>query len=235
MLFDENFIAWAEDNPIDGLIKACETVFEHVDELRNSNRDLFLEEAHDLLWDAASFVQVFLEANQIHIDATAPTLSSDLGENCTQLDVYLRRVLEEARRHAMALKVASIRHRYSVSLKATFGYEFSTGDLHRIQRLINEIRERIGDNQDLEEDHKQRLLKRLETLQSELHKRVSDLDRFWGLVGDAGVVLGKLGNDAKPIVDRVKEIAEIVWRTQARTEELSTDSPNPMLEHDTAA
>jgi hypothetical protein len=104
--------------------------------------------------------------------------------------------------------------------------------LRRIQGLINEIRERIANNQELEADHKRRLLKKLENLQCELHKRVSDLDRFWGLLGDAGVVLGKLGNDAKPIVDRVKEIAQIVWRTQARTEELSTDSPNPMLGHD---
>jgi len=61
---------------------------------------------------------------------------------------------------------------------------------------------------------------------------VSDLDRFWGLVGDAGVVLGKLGNDAKPIVDRIREIAEIVWKTQSRTEELPSNSQNPMLEHD---
>lgn len=84
----------------------------------------------------------------------------------------------------------------------------------------------------LEPEHKARLLKRLERLQSELHKRVSDLDRFWGMVGDAGVIFGKLGNDAKPIVDRVKEISEIVWRTQARTEELPSDSPSPLLEHD---
>lgn len=76
------------------------------------------------------------------------------------------------------------------------------------------------------------ILKRLENLQSELHKRVSDLDRFWGLVGDAGVVLGKLGKDAKPIVDRVREVAEIAWKTQARTEELPSSSPNPMLGKD---
>jgi hypothetical protein len=80
-----------------------------------------------------------------------------------------------------------------------------------------------------EESHKQRLLKRLETLQRELHKKVSDLDKFWGLVGEAGVVLGKFGKDAKPIVDRIREIAGIVWRTQAHTEELPSDTPIPLL------
>ena len=62
-----------------------------------------------------------------------------------------------------------------------------------------------------------------------MHKKVSDLDRFWGLIGDAGVVLGKLGNDAKPIVDRIKEVAEIVWQTQSRAEELPSGTKIPLL------
>ena len=80
-----------------------------------------------------------------------------------------------------------------------------------------------------EEDHKQRLLKRIEKLQAELHKKVSDLDKFWGLVGDAGVVLGKFGKDAKPLVDRITEIAKIVWQTQARAEELPSGTDMPLL------
>ena len=69
----------------------------------------------------------------------------------------------------------------------------------------------------------------MEKIQSELHKKVSDLDRFWGLIGDAGVVIGKFGNDAKPIVDRIKEIADIVWRTQSRSEELPSGTTTPFL------
>jgi hypothetical protein len=74
-------------------------------------------------------------------------------------------------------------------------------------------------------------LKRLESLQAEIHKRVPDLDKFWGLIGDAGVVIGKFGKDAKPIVDRIREIADIVWRTQFRAEELPSGTSSPLLEH----
>jgi hypothetical protein len=56
------------------------------------------------------------------------------------------------------------------------------------------------------------------------------LDRLWGLIGDAGVVLGKFGESAKPIVDRIKEIAEIVWQTQSRAEELPSGTPIPLLQ-----
>lgn len=95
--------------------------------------------------------------------------------------------------------------------------------------MINEIRELIANSNGLEKDHQRRLLSRLEKLQSEMHKKVSDLDRFWGLIGDAGVVLGKLGNDAKPIVDRIKEVADIVWQTQSRSEELPSGTQIPLL------
>jgi hypothetical protein len=80
--------------------------------------------------------------------------------------------------------------------------------------------------------HRARLLRRLESLQSEMHKKMSDVDRIWGLVGDAGIVIGKFGKDAKPIVDRIKELSQIAWKTQARTEELSSSSKNPLLESD---
>ncbi len=55
-------------------------------------------------------------------------------------------------------------------------------------------------------EHQQRILKRLEKLESELHKKVSDLDKFWGLIGDADVAIRKFGKNAKPIVDRIKEM-----------------------------
>ncbi len=119
--------------------------------------------------------------------------------------------------------------KYSAKLGACFTYEFSDGDLKKVQMSISELRDLISGSAFIEDNHKQRLLKRLERLQSELHKKMSDLDRFWGVVGDAGVVIGKFGKDAKPLADRIKEIMNIVWRTQARAEELESGSPNPFL------
>jgi hypothetical protein len=58
---------------------------------------------------------------------------------------------------------------------------------------------------------------------------MSSLDKFWGLIGDAGVILGKFGEDAKPFVDRFQEIAQIVWGVQARTEELQSGLRMPLL------
>jgi len=111
-----------------------------------------------------------------------------------------------------------------------FFYEFTDGDLARIQQILNELRGQIGESELFQEDHRRRLLRRLEALQSEIHKKMSDVDRIWGLVGDAGVAIGKFGKDAKPFVDRIRELSQIAWRTQARAEELPSSSVNPLLE-----
>ena len=230
MFFSEEFIEKVQDNPVVGIVDACEMVLNRLEDFNIG--DAWTDAEHELLWEAASFVRLIIETNNFSVNIQFPNPTGVVPDNCSALSDYLNSVRDFYQEHAVKLNVESYTSRYQTALKNTFAYEFSQGDLERIQSLVNELREKISKNTNLENMHKQRLLKRLEKLQSELHKRVSDLDRFWGLVGDAGVVLGKLGKDAKPIVDRVREIAEIVWKTQARTEELPSDSPNPMIDHD---
>ncbi len=112
-----------------------------------------------------------------------------------------------------------------------FLYEFSEESISKIQTLINELRELVNSSDLFEAEHKQRLLKRLEKLQSEIHKKMSDVDRFWGLIGDAGVVIGKFGKDAEPFVNIIKKISGLVWKTQLQSEELPENNKHPLLEN----
>lgn len=112
---------------------------------------------------------------------------------------------------------------FEIALRDTFHYEFSEGDLNEIQGLLNELREMISKSAELEEDHRHRLLRKLEKLQSEWHKKVSDLDRFWGFCIDASIVVGLMGENAKPMIDVIQKIARIVRPAQARAYELPSD------------
>ncbi|XXJ21234.1 hypothetical protein ACR42D_17190 [Desulfovibrio caledoniensis] len=127
----------------------------------------------------------------------------------------------------------SIEKYSQILTKEYFYYEFSDGDLSRIQDLISTLRSDINSSTLFTEEHRRRLLLKLEKLQTELHKKMSSLDRFWGIFSETGVMLGKFGNDAKPFVDRIREIAEIGWRSQARAEELPSDSPLSLIGKDT--
>jgi len=186
-------------------------------------------------YDLIALAYIFLRETEIDIDE--PELVGDPKADWENIASWFQRLSGIIDADIKSLKSAEIRNeieersnRYSAFFRKGFYYTFTDPDLKRIQSLITELRALIAETADLEESHRQRLLRRLEKLQSELHKRVSDLDRFWGLVGDAGVVLGKLGRDAKPIVDRIREIAELTWRTQARSEELPSDARFPRLE-----
>lgn len=105
-----------------------------------------------------------------------------------------------------------------------FYYSISDDDIKRIQDRINELRGLLSASNDLTEDHKRRLLLKLEKLQQELHKKMSDLDHIYGLIGDAGVLVGKFGNDVKPIVDRIKDIVSIAMNIMLVTNGLPSGS-----------
>ena len=231
MFFDEEFVRRAEEKPFEAIVDACERAFEHLEMIANGSNQ-WTSEDHEFLWEVTSFIQLIIENQKINIEPNLPEPSGVANDDCPKLTAYLNQILEVFKKQTLKLKIADYKSRYTSLLRSSFAYEFSQGDLDRIQVLINELRNHITDCKEFEDGHKRRLLKRLECLQLEIHKRVSDLDKFWGLIGDGGVVLGKLGNDAKPIVDRIKEIAEIVWKTQARTEELPSQSNNPMLENE---
>ena len=62
-----------------------------------------------------------------------------------------------------------------------------------------------------------------------MQKKQTDLDHYWGLLGDASVAVCKFGTDANPFVERIKEITDIVWRTQSRAEELPSDTKPALI------
>lgn len=225
MLFPEKFLASFKDDPIGGTIKMIQTVRENID---TSGGD-WLESDYQTYLEVYALINEVVAAKILPISPPGFPISGDINEDCRNVNQYIQALEKHCVKEASKMTVASLRSHFKIAIGAGFAYEFSQGDLDRVQVLINQIRDLINGTEGLQEDHKHRLLARLEKLQSEMHKKVSDLDRFWGLIGDAGVVLGKLGQDAKPIVDRIKEIADIVWQTQSRAEELPSGTQIPML------
>ncbi len=230
MIFDDEFIeSLPEDN-----WKALEKIFKHF-EVCHERQGVDQEDNsanYSTLVEAYSFLVAFLEKigfpdklPEIDIKDKEANINEILGAFYGTLPKHIE-TLENKLNKSIFIDSKS---RFAAKLGTGFAYEFSEGDLNKVQTSINELRDLISGSEIIEDNHKQRLLKRLERLQNELHKKMSDLDRFWGFVGDAGVVIGKFGKDAKPFTDRIKNIMNIVWRTQARAEELESGSPNPFL------
>lgn len=231
MAIPEDVLQQVRDNPIEGAIGVCRFALKEADSDRNFDGG-WTEDDHSVLLEAAAII-LHLEDQQLvsHLVA-APDVDSSMEYVCTSLRKFLQQVQHELIGQTSSSKLDSLKKKFAVSLTNGFGYEFTDGDLKRIQQLINELREMVSANTELDAGHKQRMLKRLEKMQSELHKKMSDISRFYELMGDAGVALGKLGEGAKPFVERIKELAGIAWKSQARAEQLQSDAENPMIGHE---
>ena len=225
MLYSEEFIIELRNDPINGVIKLIDIARENlIDDPENWH-----DHDHQVLTEAIALLMSLIEAELIQVPYAIPKITGNIKDDCVEINRLLGSIKEYYLAESSKLRIESLTAHFRMSLSSGFCYEFSQGDLEKVQTLLNELRSQISTSTFFEKEHKQRLLKRLEKLQSELHKKVSDLDKFWGLVGDAGVALGKFGKDAKPLVDRIREIAQIVWRTQARAEELPSESDFPLI------
>lgn len=105
--------------------------------------------------------------------------------------------------------------KYAADTYNPFEYRFDPAQLERLQQLVNEIRDELTGLTGIPDNWRNRMLMRLEALQRELHERMSTMDRFWGVVGEALPVLHAAGVAARPIVNRLREIAEIGLRVHA--------------------
>jgi hypothetical protein len=217
-MFDDSFVNELPEDPL----LATKEICEHFFKFHNYTISRGLTNANEEYLKAYGLLELYLlehdeELKEFfyfeHLEIT--------GSNTKNIINYFKDIHNKILTIYNKKIISKHKSRYSIELGKLFSYEFSESDHDRVQQIVNELRDLISKSNYFEEDHQARLLKRVESLQSELHKKMSNLDRFWGLVGDAGVVAGKFGKDAKPLVDIIRELAEIVWRTQAKSEGLS--------------
>ncbi|WP_426150029.1 hypothetical protein [Pseudomonas sp. DC3000-4b1] len=226
-MIPDQIIEQVTTDPVEGVLRLISYARDQMGEEQG-----FADDEYEVLLEAFALVSSLREADMIYIDVYEPELNGNRHESCLKILDYLHLVGDQLHAQASELRLKSLKQKFTAAITNGFGYEFTEGDLSRLQALINELRAHLQADTKLDDGHKRRLLKRLEALQRELHKKVSDVSNFYALLGDAGVAIGKLGTDAKPIVDRIREIAQIGWKAQARAEELPGSADNPLLGHD---
>lgn len=206
----------------------CDSFFNDLNTLRGLTSVSQSVKNHDLFIEYYFFTQAYLESKKFD-SMVNPKLSSNKKANMDNIATYFQNLRGVIKKRLDEDLLVRTENKYKVLFDNVFSYTFTDGDLKRIQQLVNELRDNIVTSGLFTGEHKDRILKRLEKFQRELHKKVSNLDSFWALIGDAGIILGKFGKDAKPFVDRIREILEIGWRTQAKAEELPSGTEFPLL------
>jgi len=225
-IFDHDYV---EKIPVDPEGSVVDIVNQAFALLQRDSRE-WVSEEYQILMEAFALISSIEDSGLLSFGIGRPMLpTGNWEEDCRQMQAYLLAVRDSMTKLAQQNKLANMKSSFSTLLTNRFHYKFSPADVDRMQTLINELRQQITESTLYSDEHRARLLKRLEGLQSEVHKKMSDLDKFWGLIGDAGVAVGKFGNDAKPLVDRIVELTQIVWNSQKDAEQLPSNVQFPLL------
>ena len=185
------------------------------------------EENYQGLLDFLGFLKSFIEIHQLQIEIDKP--KRDIQQDYALVKRVINDITSEINDHDRQNAFKEAYKNYSSLIPGGHIYVFLDSDFKRLQELINELRTLTKESVELQEDHKRRLLRRIEKVQIELNSKMSSLDVFWGMLGEAGVALGKFGNDIKPLTDRVAEILKIVFRTEGRAAGLPPGKEKPLL------
>lgn len=172
-----------------------------------------LPEHHNDYVETLSILRGFARARNAQMEPF-PELGPQRHQNIANITAYFHQVRNAARtelssRHARGY-FESKSEEYASLFSKLAVYEFSDSDFKRVQDLVNELRDLIRDSSLITEEHKRRLLRKLEAMRGELYQKTSDIDRFWGFIGEAGIAMRKFGEDLAPISQRVLELGGIV-------------------------
>jgi hypothetical protein len=172
-----------------------------------------LPEHHGDYVEALSILRGFAIAREINLEPF-PEIGPQRHQNVANINAYFARLREQTRTELSGRYSRGYFETKTEEYVALFSrvsvYEFSEAEFKRVHELVRELREMIRASSLITEEHKRRLLRRLDAMQAELHKKTSDIDRFWGFIGEAGIAMRKFGDDLAPISERVLELGGIV-------------------------
>ncbi len=233
-IYDDAFVSNLPDDPWEAVVQVS-TYFREWYNALPTEQDLA---HHDAIVDAYALLRALVSHHKAHlcdIPDRCP-LAHNKESNITNVVAQFAEIRELAER-AIGDRYSgeyfpTLTERYEAMLGGELRIEFRDDEIKQLQTLINDLRDAISGCESLEANHKYRLLRRLERLQKELHKEVSNLDSLWMFIGDAAFVLGQAAEDAKPIFGGIRAIMKIARIAMGRTHGLPAGAIQDFLLED---
>lgn len=218
MYFDEKYVMSLPEDALAAIFRILEDFHDRYRSFPAGSDD-----EYDLVKEVSALLSAYVDREGLKYNVPTPT--GDRQQDIKDILHFVDTHKKSLKTQITKLGFEQNQQRFRLMLGSTFHYELSEGDLSRVQRLTNEMRDLIAASDKLRPAHKQRVLNRLEKLQSELNKKVSDFDRFYGTLIELSITARVIGENCKPIVDRIRELASIVWPAQARAFDLPSNTP----------
>lgn len=234
LIYDDAFVANLPDDPWESLAQVCSRFIEWFKPIEGNTQF----DQHGRIVDAYALLRALISHHKEHLTGIPDSyrVKGNRNDDVKTIVAQFNSINNTA--HQVLGNRTSIQHfatsseRYEAMLAGELRIEFHDDEIKQLQTLINELRDAISSCESLEANHKNRLLRRLERLQKELHKEVSNLDSMWTFIGDAAFVLGQAAQDGKPIAELVREIMGIARIAMGRTHGLPAGAIQDFLLED---
>src|SRR5471030_1891373 len=133
MIFSEDFLEYLRSNPIDGAVKLVEIARDNlvVDSPDWQNED------YPILLEAYALLMEVNESGLLSINLPLFDITGQKDRDCTAINNLFEIVISHCVSESSRLKIEYMRSHFRTALGAGFAYEFSQGDLTRLQDLIS--------------------------------------------------------------------------------------------------
>jgi len=230
--FDEAFLESLPHDPAEACISICRQAIAFYRSRASDIGKRTLSDDHETYMTGLALLKAYTERHPHEFEDPLPKLSSSATENSRAILTYMDRLKGFMQQQVMEDQFDTLRVKYSALLdRGRSHYHFDEDAMRRIRRDIHLVREVLKDKSDLAEDQRQRIGARLGKLESELNRPDTDLDRFWGLIGEASLCAAKLGEGSELIDNGIRLILSIVW--QAQCEAAGVEANTPLISIDT--
>ncbi len=209
-MFDDDFFNNLPNEPIVAAHKISNTFCAFDRSIPDKDKQEFLE--HYLT--AMGAFQAFADAYALNFDF--PQLSGDREQNTREIRSFFYTLRDALDAEVAKLTVEQARSKFSSRFARASYFEIPEENLKKLQLLFNSIRYEVERNQSINDEARWRLLKKLEATELKVQKKMIDLDRLWGFMGEARVILSTSGDDTRIILDRINEIARITRAAQSK-------------------
>lgn len=221
LIFSDEFIDKLPNDLVEGVVHVGHTFYHNYKTIKTGANTL--EECisvHSILYN-------YLKNHGVD-PGQEPSFNLDTDKLIESVNRYIRPIYDKysamQRERKAKEKFEEINAKISSKFDNYIIYDLSEFQIKEIQNLINELRDKINDCEEFENSHRQRILYKLEKLQSEIHLKMTDFDKIYGFVVEMRFMYENY-KEAKPLFDLAVKIANVAIDAMA----IANGLPAPSL------
>jgi hypothetical protein len=146
MIFSDEFLVSLKNEPISGAAQLIQMTRNELVEDPTEWHD----GDYDVLMEAYALLLELIESDILQIEGPKFVLTGQLPHDCSVINTWLNQIDTHLAAESSKLKLQHLRSRFKTSLGTAFYYEFSQGDLEKIQALINQLRDLVAQSNHFE-------------------------------------------------------------------------------------